>query len=71
MKKARARCEATIVFFNDQLPTGIAFQCELPEGHRGRHQCSGLSHNAKFTITWEEFALEKNRAYFVPQLGTA
>lgn len=71
MNRETKRCEAKITFSNDQFQTRCSFQCELPEGHRGLHQASGISYNVKFTITWEEFALEKN---FIPsgiQLGMA
>lgn len=71
MKKETKRCEARIGFSNDQFKTGVSFQCELQAGHRGLHTASGISYNTKFTITWEEFALEKNREYFLPQLGLA
>lgn len=60
------QCETVIKFISDITnETGIMFRCELLSGHRGKHQCSGLSETSKFTLTWETFSVVDN---YIPSL---
>jgi len=64
--KEQKQCEAVIKFANDITnEAGIMFRCELEAGHRGKHQCSGLSETSKFVLTWETFAIVDN---YIPSL---
>ena len=53
----KKQCEASITFLNDS--GRIVFKCEKEQGHKGKHQNSGVTFNSKFILTWEAFALVK------------
>ena len=55
MKKKQ--CEASIMFLNDS--GRIVFKCEREQGHRGKHQYSGVTYDFKFVLIWEAFAIIK------------
>ena len=47
----KKQCEASIMFLNDS--GRIVFKCEREQGHRGRHQYSGVTYDSKFVLIWE------------------
>jgi len=57
MKKKQ--CEASIMFLND-FGIEVIFKCEKEQGHKGKHQNSGITFNSKFVLTWETFAITKD-----------
>jgi len=50
----KKQCQASIIFSNDS-GIEIVFRCEKEQGHRGKHQYSGITFNSKFVLTWEAF----------------
>ena len=48
----KKQCEASIMFLNDS-GTEVVFRCEREQGHRGKHQNSGVTYDSKFILTWE------------------
>ena len=54
----KKQCEASIIF-SDDSGTGVIFKCEKEQGHRGKHQNSGVTYDSKFVLTWEAFATVK------------
>lgn len=56
MSRKINQCEAVIKFDINEGETGIMFRCELEAGHRGKHQCSGITRTSKFVLNWETFA---------------
>ena len=57
MKKKQ--CEASIMFLNDS-GRRIVFKCEREQGHKGKHQYSGVTFNSEFVLTWETLAITKD-----------
>ena len=57
MKKKQ--CETSIIFLNDS-GIEVVFRCEREQGHRGKHQNSGITFNSKFVLTWETLAITKD-----------
>ena len=47
----KKQCEASIMFLNDS--GRIVFKCEREQGHRGKHQYSGVTYDSKFVLIWE------------------
>ena len=47
----KKQCEASIMFLNDS--GRIVFKCEKEQGHRGKHQYSGVTYDSKFVLIWE------------------
>ena len=66
----KKQCEASIMFLNDS-GTEVVFRCEREQGHRGKHQYSGVTFNSKFVLTWEAFAITKDYFPSGVILGTA
>ena len=54
----KKQCQASIIFSND-FGMEIVFKCEKEQGHRGKHQYSGVTYDSKFVLTWEAFAIVK------------
>ena len=50
MKKKQ--CRANIIFSN-VYGMEIFFRCEKEQGHKGKHQYSGITYDSKFVLTWE------------------
>ena len=50
----KKQCEASIMFLND-FGIEVIFRCEKEQGHKGKHQNSGITFNSKFVLTWETF----------------
>ena len=55
----KKQCEASIMFLNDS-GTEVVFRCEREQGHRGKHQNSGITFNSKFVLIWETLAITKD-----------
>jgi len=53
----KKQCEASIMFLNDS--GRIVFKCEREQGHKGRHQYSGVTYNSKFVLIWETLDVVK------------
>ena len=68
MKKKQ--CEASIMFLND-FGTKIVFRCEKEQGHKGKHQHSGITYDSKFVLTWETFVPVKEYMPSGVALGVA
>ena len=56
MKKKQ--CEASIMFLNDFGK--VVFRCEREQGHKGKHQYSGITYDSKFVLIWETIAITKD-----------
>ena len=55
----KKQCEASIMFLNDS-GIEVIFKCEKEQGHKGKHQNSGITFNSKFVLTWETLAITKD-----------
>ena len=66
----KKQCEASIMFLNDS-GTEVVFRCEREQGHRGKHQYSGITYDSKFVLVWQTLAITKDYLPSGVILGTA